>query len=357
MQFVAELPQLASLEKGSAPAPIKEALGAWSSDLLARLGTALEVDYRAGCPATPAVAALLLEIRRTYLTKLGLPAAEFPPDKVGSLFSALVVQSPDLDALRKKLAAGPLDVEDVPLVERAFGSAGKVAGVWVVGGSAAVRATLQTWRQVLCDAKSPCPFWDIPFLGKVVITSQKGIAAYVPELATIVASEELFAKPHLLHQLVFSHELGHVAERSARIREKQDWTKSFAEFSGWSRQSDKKWTAQVKEIAPARQDKLTELSAGSSFSLLPDPVLVGERSGKPLDGYVLAKSYRESVEHSDPAEDLADSLVVYRLFPERFCFDGKPLAPRKYAWIARQIAGVKRATLQCPPPKGPDSHG
>jgi hypothetical protein len=177
------------------------------------------------------------------------------------------------------------------------------------------------------------------------VTPESPLAAYIPETATLVLSSDLVEHPSLLTHVVITHELVHLAVREAWLASRKDWAAEFASFSGWKRSAKGKLELKVQELGPGPQDELAKLSASSAFSILPDPVLGVKRK----EGFVMAKAYRESRESQEPAEDLADHAAIYRWAPERYCYAGKVLAPKKFGWVAENIrfSDYVRPSLSC----------
>lgn len=310
-------------------------LKTWSTDLLLRLVLTLEQELLTVCQATAKTDKLITYLKDEYLRRLGAQKFARAIDR-DFAFRGLVVLKDDAAALTKKLATVPASLGILDFLKRLYGSAFRVRGALVVGASEAERAELERRLQELCP--SSCAFWNDKVIYKVLVVPEEGIAAYVPEIAVLVISSGLLQGPNLLHEIVLLHELVHVAEKDAWIRKREDWVATFRHFSGW-REENGKWIAGFRE-GGVREDKLSLLSRGSAFSILPDPVLLGVEA---QDGFVLAKSFRESQAHG-PSEDLADHAAIYRLFPERFCYSGKNLAPRKMDWVARTVFGESPKT-------------
>jgi len=274
----------------------------WSSDTQVK-----NILRLSRCPER---ASVVVELQKAYLKRLNLETADPDP-----LFRVLVAGGAEVDALAKvKLNAAELLAKTQWI--------GKVA---IVGASPQAVENLKALLSSLGPTLEKV--WDESVLYKVAVTRQKRMAAFVPQWASLSLSPELLEEPTALHRFVVMHELAHVAETSAKLRG-EDWEKEFAVFSKGPK---------PKTLAPQREDVLTADSKGSVFSILPDPV---------LDGYVLAKAYRETKKQKSASEDMADSAAAFLITPERFCWAGKPLAPKKYEWV-RQKLFPQTKELQC----------
>ena len=130
-----------------------------------------------------------------------------------------------------------------------------------------------------------------------------------------------------------------MGESNARLSKGENWAQAFSVFSDWKKDALGKWTAEVRRAEHSHQDELTRESLGSPFSLGSDPVYLAFKDalGGEHDGFITGKSYTESVKRQDLSEDLADHAAFFRLLPERYCFEGKNLAPRKMAWVADHL--------------------
>ena len=293
----------------SGPVP-KEAKG-WSTDLLVK--NILERQQK--CPVSNSLTKRIHELENIYLGRLGIMGEE-----TDRLFRMFIAPAEEVESLSK---AKEKKVEWV----------GPVA---VAGASAPMLSTLKKWIQDLGSAGEY--LWDARVLYRVKISSKPGIAAFIPEFATLLMSSEVLESPSGLHHLVFLHELAHVAEQSAELFKREKWKREFAGFSGWPADFDLK----VERLAESRSDELTNLSEKSSFSFLPDPVL--QPKGK--EGFAFAKSYRNTLERKDHSEDIADHVAAFFLAPQRFCFKGKPLAVGKYNWVRKKLHSAEKP-LRC----------
>lgn len=311
-------------------------LKTWSTDLLLRLVLTLEQDLVTVCPTPKKTDELLALLKDEYLRRLGGAKFARAVDR-DVAFRGLVVLRDDAPALVKKAAPWKSVGSVMEFLGKIYGSAARVRGVLVMNASDSERREMERRVKDL-----PAAFWNERVIYKVLVVPEAGIAAYIPEIAVLVISSSLFRGPNLLDEIVFMHELAHVAEKDAWIRRREDWLSTFKHFSGW-REENGKWIAGFRE-GGVRDDELVKLSKGSAFSLLPDPVLLGVES---QDGFVFAKTFREGQEHG-PGEDLADHVAAYRLFPARYCFAGKNVAPRKMEWVARTVFGESPKT-ECAP--------
>jgi hypothetical protein len=342
------------LEGGSTPDALKKTLSTWSTDLLLKIVLQLNQEVSPACPKATNLERVVGELRRAFLLKLGVPAG-LGSSEEELLFRGLTSLRDDQPALIQKIAQATREGirQPLTLLRKIYGQASILDGVVVVGTHPLSGKGLPELVAQVCSEIKPCPFWDSLALYKVLLTPQEGVAAYLPEIAVLVISESLTQRPNLLEKIVFLHELSHLAERGAWLRDRKEWLAEFLPFSGWTKSSEGRWSAPVRLAAGPRKDALVELSASSPFSILPDPIYVPHKEGNEfLDGFALAKSYREAVERKDPSEDLADHIALFRWFPERFCFNKKPLAPQKYAWIEKNVFGksfTKALPLSCRP--------
>lgn len=330
--------------------PLIDALQGWSSDLLVKIVLSVEQDYLVVCPEHKKAEAVLHPLRRAYLAQLGLPENRYTEADARRLYRALVVLKDEVPVLRQRLIA----VREKPveeLVAGAFGGASDVRGVWLLSRDKRHAAALEEALAEACRNLAACPFWDERLLYKTMVTGERGVAAYLPELAVLILSRELLDDRNPLHRLVLLHELAHVAERGAWVLQRKDWKTAFAALSGWSQDKSGQWTVKTRQPASARADELTALSRGSAFSILPDAIYLGEAGEKgEKDGFVLGKSYEESLKRNDPSEDLADHVAAFVVAPERFCFEGKVIAPKKFAWVAKNVFGRAAKPPDCSQP-------
>ena len=306
----------------------------WSSDLLVKLVLEIELNFEMVCQSPAPVDRLVSAMRVAYLTKIGLPP-EIPKDPK-RLFRGLMAVKEDARALSKQFKKAKLRkaMATEELLKLAYGETYWVRGVPAVGIKREEVKKLQDWLDEVVP--HPSNLWDPRVIAKVVAVSQPGVAAYVPELAQFIFSKELWERPTKLNQIVVLHEMVHSAERLHWYTLRANWAEDFQKFSGWGHDKNGKLVLAIQEKRKTRQDVLTELSlAGSPFSILPDPLLFPEDATK--DGFVMARSYRSTLEQSDVTEDLADHAAVFRLMPERYCEKGKNIAPQKAAWIRAHL--------------------
>jgi hypothetical protein len=311
----------------------------WSGDLL--LTAVLEVQRGRwdGCISSAAQAALLGPLESAYLSRRGISGASSDTVQRESLFRGLIVTDAESGVLLRhlrRLSSPP--TEAVPLLRAIYGGA-ELAGETVIVGpqSATAARTLVLVRERVCPGRADCPFWDGAYLMKVVVSGAPDLAAWIPETGTLVISSRLVTDANDLHQLVLVHEMVHAAQARARDRG-HEWLTTYRDFSGWSQDASGRWTPQWQPRFLPANDTLTHLSPGSPFSVLPDGTAEGIRQGGGMrDGYVLAKGFRQASDRADLGEELADTVAVAVIAPERFCREGRSIAPRKYAWIARTL--------------------
>lgn len=337
------LPAYRSLvETGKISAEFRAGLSTWSSDLLLKAALQLESEFLSTCQSSK-LQLTLAELQRAYLQKLGLTEKDIPKGDLSMYFRACLAVKADHAALKTRVSE--LKAKRVPqskFLEKLYGSFLFEHGVAVVARPGFAVSKLRDLVRENCRAM-PCPFWSSVALSKVVISDERGLAAFLPEVATLVLSEELILEPNLLMKVVVLHELAHVAEKVFWKRDRKDLKLDFSKFSGWEQQPSGGWRVSVKKLADNRQDILSELSKGSLYSLLPDAVYAGNGS---LDGFVTGKSYTASIQREDPSEDLADAVAIFKYVPSRFCWKGKPLAAKKYEWV-RQTFFSNAGPLEC----------
>jgi hypothetical protein len=327
--------------EGSSPAAAPSAFDGWSGDRL--LGAALEAvrGRWAGCVRPEAITALTASLQNAYLIRRGVLTVPTDSRQREILFRGLLMPDAQAQAVRprlEKLAAGSHGA--LELLAALYGGAAADAGTVFVGPqSAAARDQLAELREQLCAAGKVCPGWSAAYVPKVVVAGEQGLAAWIPETGTLVISEGLVTAPNDLHRLVVLHELVHAA--AARARDGgADWLASYRAFSGWRTGADGRWEPEWEPRFEPIGDELTRLSQGSPFSLLPDGTAPPRGTGhEARDGYVLAKAFRDARDRGDLEEDLASTVAVALVAPSRFCRQGKPIAPRKQAWIAREVLG------------------
>lgn len=332
-------PPLRAILQGAPPGSSPLGKG-WSSDLLVELVSELERTLGVACPLPLSFRKVVTLLKAEYLARLGVPTpTTFDEETRDALFRALVVEQKAIPELKRKVAATafPTPLDPVVAVKSLYGqSAIRYGATWIIGKDPQLFPRLQKKIETWCDRSFPCPLWDAGHLYRVLVTEQEGLAVYVPELAVMLLSEKILREENLLHDLVIAHELAHLAVyRRKRLPDGEPLEKDFAGVAGWQKRQSH-WSATVEE-GPARQDVLTELAAkDSAFPLLPDPVLrlksKGAGSG---EGFLLARSYRESIKRNSYAEDLADTIAAAVVVPERFCWNGRPLAPQRHRWVKR----------------------
>ena len=325
-------------------------LAGWSNDLRVRVVLLLEQEFAGRCPIPAVLQNVVGRLKQAHLGGLGLKVGGLSAAERDRLFRGLVILQNDVSAVRERVKILKPVKEARAVLAYLYGGVAWVRGVPVLGSGAALDGpALGSRIGELCRGK--CGYWDPRALYRVLIVPEEGIAAYVPETATLVLSRAIVDPPNLLHRVVLLHELAHASALMERLRTGRDWEKEFAAFSGW-KQTDGKWSAAVGPSAGSRDDELTRLSVRSAFSILPDPVIPG-KNGE--DGFAIAKAYRASLEQG-PGEDFADHVAVYRWLPERFCAEARGVAPRKLAWLRANsgFPGVpplacERATSSPPP--------
>lgn len=312
------------------------AIEKWGADF--QVSAALDLEQRVlSVCESPVLRDRLEAIQRAYLKRLGWTT---PHPQPGLLFKGLLNTEDETTAVQERLAKIPATARNesaLNVLARVYGDAALVNGVLVVGAKPLPVRAIEALAQKACGRMQPCGLWDPAFLGRVALLPTGGFASYVPELASLRLSRELLDKHSSLHTLVMVHELAHAAEWRARQKLGEEWRPVFAKFSHW----EKKDGALENPVRPAPgkwRDELAVQSEGSSYSLLPDPPMPAfTRKEMPVDGFVFARSDRETRKSSDVGEDLADHVAAYVVAPHRFCFEGKPVAPRKYAWVAKYV--------------------
>lgn len=319
------------------PAFLRVSFKSWSTDLLVKVILELEQEYLIHCP-TPKVDSLVAELKRVYLSRLGVAADHLSEGITDEFFRGLIVLRDDVEGLRSKIVPF-LNLNRSPtfqkLLSTLYGYSIQYQGVTIVGGNEGLFKQLQRWVDSLCGGAKDCLFWNAVSLYKVVLTPEKGLAAYLPEVAELVLSHDLLKNPSDLHRFVVVHELSHIAERSGWFFLGKEWKKEFEVFS----------TDKITVLNQNREDALTRNSVGSSYSILPDPIVIG-RNPSTADGFVLARTWREVAERKDVSEDLADHVSAFVVAPTRFCFQGKPIASRKHEWIRKNLF-PKAQALSC----------
>ncbi len=331
---------------------LQKKLATFSTDFLIKVSVELDQEYEVLCPEHKKASALREQLNRAYLGHLGILSDSLKSEEVDKLFRGLLAFKAEIAPLKQQLAAlKPAVVGADDLLPRLFGNVRKLSGVPVFGASPAQFEHLSTVVGELCKASAACLFWDPKLVYKVVVRDQPGTALYVPEVAVLVLSSDLLDKPNLLHRLVIAHELAHVAAQGAWVFRRQDWVGDYAKVGGWKKDAKGKWSITTRRLAGTRDDALTQLSKNSRYSILPDTIYVsdGSKEGQKAktEGFVLAKSYEESLKNNDPSEDFADHVATFFYMPERFCYQGNNIAPGKYAWIGEKVFQQTPA-LECP---------
>jgi len=292
--------------------PLPADAATWSTDLYVREVLDLSQRHLPKCPGKTDLKKRIAELQSLYLKRLGLKRTT--PDR---LFRLLIAGREDVEGLR-------LAATDLHALEKKTQWIGNIP---LLGATATGVRNFEALLASLGIARNR--FWDDRVLYKITVIQRDGVAAFIPELATLVVSKSLLELPTHLNHLVLLHELAHTVEHSAFLFQGEDWKKEFAKFSGWPANFELK----VETLSKIRADDLTQLSEKSPFSLLPDSVIAP--AGK--DGFVFAKAYRATKEQKDVSEDIADHIAAFALAPERFCFNEKPLAPGKYAWVKKKV--------------------
>lgn len=326
---------------------LRTALEKCSSDLLLKVVLQIEQEYESVCGEMKPLSSLKTELKSAYLSKLKVKTPRYPPADQAKLFRTLLALKGDAEFLAKKIEGIKGAPSVTALSKTLFGQVDEVRKVTVVGAKPPVLTELKLLLSELCKSESPCPFWDATALYKVLVTPDAGIAAYIPEMAQLVISEHLLSAPTRLHRVVLTHELAHVAERRAWIFEREDWKSEFIGFSGWHVGADGAYSLPAPKDPKPRKDILTELSYHSPFSILPDGILEPHAKGK--DGFVMAKTYRVTDERDDISEDIADHVAIFQYAPDRYCSEGRAVAPQKYEWVRKRLFPNATA-LRCPSP-------
>ncbi len=314
-------------------------LGTWSSDLLLHLVLLLQQGLAKACAELP-IDPLVAELQSAYLKQLGLDPKRFTDADRDIAFRAFMASRDDHPAIAAKLkkAKGRTALE---LARAVYGHAESYRGAVVVGSRAAPHKVLNAVVGELCPSQE-CPFWDRRVIYKVLVTEHGGLAAFVPETASLVLSRKLLADDTPLHRLVLIHELAHGAARRADLIGQTGWVVEFSAFSGWG-------LPDLQPVVAARNrgDRLGKLSKGSPFSLLPDPVITSvTANGKTFEGFALGRTFARVASSGDTSEDFADSVAAYVAAPERFCYKNKPIAEKKFQWIGQRVFG-RTTPLHC----------
>jgi hypothetical protein len=336
----------AFVESGSKKALVASALSAPSADFLLSSARELEQEVLSQC-THPSLVVLLGELQKAYLAKLGVSekAVEVPV-----LFRALASTGDEFTRLTevvRKLPKGKSNASGAAWIRQVYQEAALVEGVVVVGANENALNHLKLLMQRACLPRlSSCALWDPAFLYRVSVVPGSGQAAYIPETGVLVLSADLLDRISPLRQLVIAHELAHAATRRVTAKTGEDPREVFADFSGW-RKAESGWSTPLRPIDGIWKDEIASDSKNSPYSVLPDAVLVAQvRSGELLDGFVFEKTLRETQKSGDLFEDIADHIAAYIVAPQRFCYRSKPVAPRKFEWVARAIFGQKQ-TLTC----------
>ncbi len=325
-------------------ATFKGFLASVSRDYLA--SAALDLDQRVLSQCSdPALQGVLQQLQVAYLARLGVKSR---PRDASLFFRGLVTSQAEGGELEKALSkiSGIEKLKPLEVLAKVYGAAVAIGDVLVVGAAPLPVAPLKGVVRRACERFSRCPFWDPAFIARVVIVPGSGQAAYLPEVASLRIASDLVDVPSPLRQVVLFHELAHVAQWRAKQQTGADWVEEFKAFSGWSK-TPQGWQTLAVSSAQAWNDELTKESAKSPYSLLPDNVfLAGKNAEEEVDGFVFARSERETKKSGDVSEDLADHVAAYLVVPHRFCHLMKPVAPKKYEWIARNVFQQTR-NLDC----------
>jgi hypothetical protein len=340
-----EKPSITSFLQSVKNADLRSALATVSTDFL--LSSALDLEQRVlkTCPDA-SLSALLERFQKAYLQRLGIAEDVHPWNVV---FQGLVTSGEEFNRLQKAIRALPAGYGKkgaLPLLRLLFREASLENGVVVLGGTTEQKNRLRIATQKACEGFSVCPLWDPAFLLRVTILPGEAKAEYDPAIGALRVSQDLFGDLSELKQLVFVHELAHAAIWRLQQTSGDDPRERFADFSGWKKDSEKLVTP-VRAIEGAWRDVLADASKGSPFGILPDPVMPAQRiDGRFFDGFVFAKSVRETQASGDLSEDMADHIAAYVVAPGRFCYGKKPIAPQKFEWVAKSVFGLKQ-TLVC----------
>jgi len=336
-RLIFTLPAFQKFAAGGPP-NFEGAFAKWSNDLLLKIALQLEQELELRCQSA-FVATVINACQEAYLARLGLSTTGRRPAEIDKLFRALSVPEKDREALVKRIAgdAALKGASSDAILKAIYGALPDDLQGVLVFGEDRVRNGLRRRVREVCGS-TPCPFWDSRFLRRVVLVAKPGMALYEPELGVLFLSNDLLTGDNVLNAVVVLHELAHVAERGHYLVFKTSLAESFAKISGWKKSAAGKWSLSPQELPGSRNDELTKQSAGSPFSILPDPLLTGEIvRGQRADGFAMAKSYRESLARNDPSEDYADHVAVFKYVPQRFCNEKKPFAPHKYDWVRERF--------------------
>lgn len=312
-----------------------ETTDGWSSDLLLKIISELEQNVGLACQLPESLTKIVSHLKIKFLGRLGF-GREWSPEDRELLFRAFSVEQRYIPDLRKKKEA----LEKKPTTALGWVKAIYDQEVAVVGGTVVLakhRESFSQWDTFLkkaCPAKTECPFYTPKLLYRVLVAEKDGVGAYLPELSTLILSEKALREPTLLHALVIFHELAHLAIHKHRLLDPKFGVATFAAYSGWKKKQGR-WALSVTQNVP-REDALSQMAVGSAFSFLPDPVVTPVEKTK--DGFVLARSYRESQKRNDLEEDMADHIAMAQVVPERFCWKGRALAPQKFAWVRKNFS-------------------
>lgn len=305
----------------------------WSSDQLIAAVIALEQKISIGCRSEADT--LRKSLQEKYLALLSAVPAR--TEDIDLFFRAFLVPRPEFEKLRPRLQR--LKPRRLPDVEKAFGKLSQLRDVVVLG--AGDTAAIISAVELLCGPAKDCSFWNRQTIFRVIMTQNPGVAAYIPEIATLVLSHSLLQADNRLNQFVLVHELAHVWIQDQKLGG-IDRISEFALFSGWT-QTGNKWSASGTNVLGVWIDALVALSSASAFSILPDAVIGSVETG--MDGFVTQRALRESLARNDPSEDLADHIAAFFTMPSRFCWKEKSLAPRKLAWLEKVFK--RRASVTC----------
>ncbi len=336
----------AALKQNPSYATLQRDLSSWTPDFIAAAALELEQQVLSAC-VNRKLMALLGVFHTDYVRKMGWVGTLSKP---GLVFRALVTTGQDRAAVETAVTSvatsGKKPAGDQALVKQVYGEAELVDGIWVVGGKATALENLKLTVRQMCKGLKSCPFWDPSFITHVTILPGTGVAQYVPEIGVLRLSEDLVAEFTPLKRVIIAHELAHAAIRRAELKEGKLWTQQFAELSAWKKEGSV-WRTPATAMEGLWQDELTVDSlkqpGNSQYRLQPDPPMpaVGE-----VDGFVFAKTAREVQTSGDVAEDVADHIAAFVVYPSRYCYRDKPIAPSKYSWVAENVFGKERS-LDC----------
>ena len=299
--------------------PVEDIISTWGSDRI--LQTVIDLEQSEPCRTDPQSIAIKRILQSAFLKPLD--ALPDDPKNIDLFFRAFMVPFAEYQKLALKLKIKkprkPTDLAP------AFGHYRLVRGVLVIGAKHV--SQLERDLKNLCPMEGECPFWNPQVLFRVVVTKTPGVAAYIPNIATLLISYDLISINNKLMRFVLVHELAHVWLRGQEIKG-VDNLNGFGRFSGWKGDflSPPKIT-----VVGAWTDSLVSLSANSPYSIVPDGVT--RNADETLDGFITERGFRKSIERHDISEDFADHLAGFFIMPSRFCWKNRPMAEKKLNWL------------------------